>query len=54
MSLAARAHGQAGMFVTGVIVNAAAIVGTAPVLLLNVILIIQTFRALHPGQLAAD
>jgi hypothetical protein len=54
MSLAARAHGRAGMFVTGVIVNAAAIVSTVPVLLLSVILITQAFGALHPGLPAAD
>jgi hypothetical protein len=44
------ARALAGMFVTGVIVHAAAIVGTALILLLNVILITQTFRALDPGR----
>jgi hypothetical protein len=40
----------AGMFVTRVIVHAAAVVGAALVLLLDVILITQTFEALDPGR----
>jgi manganese transport protein len=43
-----------GPFVNGPVTNAAAVVGTAVVLLLNVILIVRTFGLAIPGLPAAN
>jgi manganese transport protein len=43
-----------GPFVNGRLTNAAAIIGTATVLFLNVILVVQTLRLSIPGLPASD